>query len=88
MGIVDCAAAWPKEVSFGCGSTFVLCPSDVVVEEFVVGGSFSTVELASLDRLMALSLKVLGMGTGGGREILVAMVEVSGGSAAYCGRVE
>ena len=39
-------------------------------------------------RLMALSLKVLGMGTDGGREILVARVEVSGGSAAYCGRVE
>ena len=62
MGIVDCTTAWPKEVSFGCGSTVVLCPSDVVVEEFVVGGSFSTVESASLDAPDGLEFEGAGDG--------------------------
>ena len=37
---------------------------------------------------MALSLNVLGMGTGGGRDKLWVGVEGTGGSAEYCGRVE
>jgi hypothetical protein len=49
MGIVDCAAAWLVEVGLGCGSAFVLCPSDVRVKELAVHGSHSTFESASLD---------------------------------------
>jgi hypothetical protein len=49
MGTVDRVAARLYEVGFGGGSAFVLCPSDVVVEELVVGRSLHTFVSSGLD---------------------------------------
>jgi hypothetical protein len=49
MGVVDGAAVRMMVVGFGRGSAFVFRPSDVVVEELVVGRSLHTFVSSGLD---------------------------------------
>ena len=62
MGPVNRAAAWLYEVSFGGRSAFVFCPSDVVVEELVVGRSLRTFVLSGLDASDGFEFEVAGNG--------------------------
>ena len=60
MGIFDGAAAWLGEVGFGRGGAFVLCPSDVVIEEHLTSGRRSTFEVVSLDASDGLEFECAG----------------------------
>ena len=81
-------------ISFGSGSAFVLCPSDVLVKELVVGSSLRTFELARLDAPNGLEFEGAGDGhwwrqrdTGSeGRCVwwVCSVLWKSGVSVAYC----
>ena len=62
MGIVDSSASWVEDVGFSGGSAFVLCPSDVLVEELVVGCGLCPFVLAGLEALDGFEFQCAGNG--------------------------
>jgi hypothetical protein len=60
VSIVYGEAVWLEDISFSCGSAFILCPGDVVVEEHMLSGHSMAFEVTSVKVVQGLKFECTG----------------------------